>query len=299
MHDCGRVPERRGVRGGRSQQRRRTRQLPLRCSCPADYYGPRCATRHECLAEPCQNGGACSDAGTDASIVAGSYYCSCDGASGWDGVNCEGNVDECGSGPCQNGGACADGVNGYSCECASGSFCGGNCEDTDCDESMNIVEVKLSRSANHVSSRHGLCFDLSKLIDVCFQTLLYYADTFSTLATAVNAAGLAPMLSGAGPYTLFAPTNAAFAAVGGVRDWTYWADQLSYHVAAGHVLSSQLSNGMQIVTVEGACITFTIDQQHGVMLNGVATVTTADVECSNGVLHVIDAVLGLDASGHS
>ena len=118
----------------------------FRCSCPVDYYGPRCATRHECLAEPCQNGGACFDAGTDTSITAGTYYCSCDREGGWEGVNCEGNIDECESSPCRNGGACTDGVNGYTCDCGTDdindrsavttggmlNFCGENCDETDC-----------------------------------------------------------------------------------------------------------------------------------------------------------------------
>ena len=89
----------------------------FRCSCVGDYYGDRCGSAPECLSAPCQNGGVCADAFSDASIGAGTYYCSCAKALGWEGVNCEGNVDECGSSPCQNGGACADGVNGYSCEC--------------------------------------------------------------------------------------------------------------------------------------------------------------------------------------
>ena len=71
---------------------------------------------------------------------------------------------------------------------------------------------------------------------------------------------------------------------------------LTYHVAAGHVLSTDLTNGMQIPTVEGASITVTIDRR-GVLLNGVARVVTADVECSNGVAHVIDAVLSVPAAG--
>ena len=130
------------------------------------------------------------------------------------------------------------------------------------------------------------------------ETLVSMPDTFSTLVAAVTAAGLVPTLSGAGPFTVFAPTNAAFAALGQSTINSLLADPtgqlatiLTYHVAAGHVLSTQLHDGMQIPTVEGASITVTIDRRHGVMLNGVARVVTADVECSNGVAHVIDAVL--------
>ena len=129
------------------------------------------------------------------------------------------------------------------------------------------------------------------------ETLVSMPDTFSTLVTAVTAAGLVPTLSGAGPFTVFAPTNAAFAALGQSTIDSLLADPtgqlasiLTYHVAAGYVLSSQLNDGMQIPTVEGGSITVTIDSS-GVTLNGVATVIQADVECSNGVAHVIDAVL--------
>ena len=109
-------------------------------------------------------------------------------------------------------------------------------------------------------------------------------DTFSTLVTAVTTAGLAPTLSGAGPFTVFAPTNAAFDALGGaaiqslLADPVALADLLTYHVASGHVLSTQLTDGMMIPTVEGAPITVTIDGR-GVLLNGVARVVQADVEC--------------------
>ena len=129
------------------------------------------------------------------------------------------------------------------------------------------------------------------------ETLVSMPDTFSPLVAAVTAAGLAPTLSGAGPFTVFAPTNDAFAALGQSTINSLLADPtgqlasiLTYHVAAGHVLSSQLHDGMQIPTVEGESITVTIDSR-GVMLNGAARVTQADVECSNGVAHVIDTVL--------
>merc|ERR1740130_1796313 len=105
------------------------------------------------------------------------------------------------------------------------------------------------------------------------ETLVSMPDTFSTLVAAVTAAGLAPTLSGAGPFTVFAPTNDAFAALGQSTIDSLLADPtgqlatiLTYHVAAGHVLSTQLYDGEQIRTVEGASITVTIDGD-GVHLN--------------------------------
>jgi uncharacterized surface protein with fasciclin (FAS1) repeats len=119
----------------------------------------------------------------------------------------------------------------------------------------------------------------------------------STLVSAVQAADLVETLSSEGPFTVFAPTNDAFAALpAGTLDSLLLpenkqqlTDILTYHVVAGKVMSSDLSDGQVITTVNGATLTVSIAD--GVVKVGDATVTTADVEASNGVVHVIDAVL--------
>jgi uncharacterized surface protein with fasciclin (FAS1) repeats len=118
----------------------------------------------------------------------------------------------------------------------------------------------------------------------------------ATLEVAINAAELQGTLSGPGPFTLFAPTDAAFAALpGGVLDDLLddptgaLADVLLYHVLDSKVLSTDLSDGMTATTLEGSDITVTINQD-GIFIND-AKVTTADIETDNGVVHVIDAVL--------
>jgi uncharacterized surface protein with fasciclin (FAS1) repeats len=118
---------------------------------------------------------------------------------------------------------------------------------------------------------------------------------FSTLVTAVQAAGLAETLSGPGPYTVFAPTNAAFNALpAGTLD-TLLADPqgaltpvLTYHVVEGAVMSSDLASG-QVPTVNGAPVDVVVNGG-AVTVNG-ANVVTADIEASNGVMHVVDAAL--------
>lgn len=120
------------------------------------------------------------------------------------------------------------------------------------------------------------------------------AGTFNTLVAAVEAAGLAETLSGEGPFTVFAPTDEAFAALpegtveGLLADPEALAAILTYHVVAGKVMSTDLSNGMTAATVNGAEITIMIES--GVMVND-ANVIAADIEASNGVIHVIDKVL--------
>ncbi len=117
----------------------------------------------------------------------------------------------------------------------------------------------------------------------------------STLVTAVDAAGLVPTLQGDGPFTVFAPTNEAFGALpDGLLDQLLLpcnqdalSQVLTYHVVAGKVTSSDIAPG-DVATVEGQNVTLATDG--GVMVND-ATVTTADVEASNGVVHIIDAVL--------
>jgi uncharacterized surface protein with fasciclin (FAS1) repeats len=118
----------------------------------------------------------------------------------------------------------------------------------------------------------------------------------NTLEAAVIAAELADDLSGAGPFTVFAPTDAAFAALPAgtvealLEDPTgQLAQILLYHVLGAEVLSTDLTDGQVATTLEGSDITVTINAD-GVFING-AMVTVADIDASNGVIHVIDAVL--------
>ncbi len=121
-------------------------------------------------------------------------------------------------------------------------------------------------------------------------------DFLSTLVAAVQAGELVETLSGEGPFTVFAPTNDAFAALPeGTLDELLKPENkdqlvaiLTYHVVAGKVMSTDLSDGMTAVTVNGAEIT--IGTTDGVTVNG-ANVTAADIEAANGVVHVIDAVI--------
>jgi uncharacterized surface protein with fasciclin (FAS1) repeats len=121
--------------------------------------------------------------------------------------------------------------------------------------------------------------------------------SFKTLVAAVTAADLVATLSGPGPFTVFAPVDAAFAALpaGTVESLVQpenkgtLASILTYHVVAGQVLSTDLSNGMKAKTVNGGEITITIADGK-VKVNG-AHVVVADVATSNGVIHVIDGVL--------
>jgi uncharacterized surface protein with fasciclin (FAS1) repeats len=120
------------------------------------------------------------------------------------------------------------------------------------------------------------------------------ADT-TTLATAVEAAGLVETLEGEGPFTVFAPNNDAFAALpAGVLDKLIQPANLAalqqiltYHVVAANVPSSDVKDGT-VTTVEGQDIT--LDTSDGVKVND-AKVTKADLKASNGVVHVIDTVL--------
>jgi uncharacterized surface protein with fasciclin (FAS1) repeats len=126
------------------------------------------------------------------------------------------------------------------------------------------------------------------------------SEDHTTLATAVTLAGLVDALSGEGPFTVFAPTDAAFDALpDGLLD-ALIADPegdltkvLLYHVVAGNVLSGDLSDGQVITTLLGQELTVTIDG--GVFINDVGgnsvQVTVPDLEADNGVVHVVDGVL--------
>ena len=117
---------------------------------------------------------------------------------------------------------------------------------------------------------------------------------FSTLATALTAADLVETLQGDGPFTVFAPTDDAFAALNQtwltalLDDVTNLTKVLTYHVVSGSVMSTDLTDG-EVTTLEGTNVTIAIDGTN-VTVNGVL-VTTADIECSNGVIHIIGEVL--------
>lgn len=120
------------------------------------------------------------------------------------------------------------------------------------------------------------------------------AGTFTTLVAAVQAAGLVETLTSEGPFTVFAPTDEAFAALpagtveGLLADLPALTKILTYHVIAGKVMAADVVTLTSATTVEGSDVT--IDATDGVKING-AHVVTADIECDNGVIHVVDAVL--------
>jgi len=124
------------------------------------------------------------------------------------------------------------------------------------------------------------------------------AGSFNTLLAAVQAAGLTATLEGPGPFTVFAPTDAAFAALpaGTVENLLRPENRarltavLTYHVVAGDVRAAQVTGMTSATTVQGSNIAIRVANGH-VMLNDSATVTTADVAASNGVIHVIDHVI--------
>ena len=118
---------------------------------------------------------------------------------------------------------------------------------------------------------------------------------FSTLVAAITAAGLGDALSGAGPFTVFAPTNAAFEALpAGLLEKLLLPENkevltkiLTYHVVPAKVMAADVAAG-DVTTLEGSA--FAITTEGGVKVNA-SNVTATDVAASNGVIHVIDAVL--------
>lgn len=119
---------------------------------------------------------------------------------------------------------------------------------------------------------------------------------FSTLVAALQAAGLVETLSAEGPFTVFAPTNEAFAKLPAGTVESLLADipaltkVLTYHVVAGKVLAADVVTMTSAPTVEGQEVKIAV-VDGSVKLNETSTVTATDIEASNGVIHVIDSVL--------
>jgi uncharacterized surface protein with fasciclin (FAS1) repeats len=121
------------------------------------------------------------------------------------------------------------------------------------------------------------------------------AGDFKTLAAALQAAGLVETLKGPGPFTVFAPTDAAFAKLpagtveGLLKDREKLTSILTYHVVAGRVMAADVMTMKSAKTVQGGSLAVATSGA-GVTIDGVRVVKT-DIQCSNGVIHVIDAVL--------
>ena len=141
------------------------------------------------------------------------------------------------------------------------------------------------------ASIRKLAIKMADIVDVAVGN-----GSFGTLVTAVQAAGLVETLKGAGPFTVFAPTDAAFAALpaGTVEDLLKPENKekltaiLTYHVVAGKVTAADVVKLTSATTVNGQDVT--IDATSGVKINN-ATVIIPDVAADNGVIHAIDAVL--------
>jgi len=119
------------------------------------------------------------------------------------------------------------------------------------------------------------------------------AGSFNTLATALTAAGLVDTLKGKGPFTVFAPTDAAFAKIPKadldalLKDKAKLTAVLTYHVVSGKVMAADVKAG-KVKTVQGSELT--VSTMGGVMVDG-AKVTATDIVADNGVIHVIDSVI--------
>jgi len=166
---------------------------------------------------------------------------------------------------------------------------------------FNITTIKINDATvtkPNMEASNGVVHIINKVLlptNFIFPTIFEVAarNNFTTLMTALDAADLAATLKGDGPFTVFAPTNAAFAAVPNIsaimKDIPELKKILMYHVVEGEVLSSQLKDGDQFKTLEGQNVSITISGSD--VSVDKAKVVKANVVAGNGVIHVLDAVL--------
>ena len=168
--------------------------------------------------------------------------------------------------------------------------CGGDDSDVTPSSEATTAEVTTTEAPDEETTTEAPAEEATDIVAIASGN-----EDFSTLVAAVAAAGLVETLQGVGPFTVFAPTNDAFAALpAGLVDKLLLPENkdllvkiLTYHVVSGTVLAADVTAG-DVPTVEGQNITITTDM--GVKVNG-ATVTATDIIASNGVIHVIDAVI--------
>ncbi|MEB3311033.1 MAG: fasciclin domain-containing protein [Snowella sp.] len=155
----------------------------------------------------------------------------------------------------------------------------------------NAENCSQSKAASTVMAKTQAAASTATIVEVASSN-----DSFKTLVEAVKAADLVETLSGKGPFTVFAPTDKAFKALpkGTLESLLKPENKsklqkiLTYHVVSGEVTSNQIRPG-QVKTVEGSPVTVSI--KDGKVMVGSAKVTSADIDASNGVIHVIDQVL--------
>lgn len=155
-----------------------------------------------------------------------------------------------------------------------------------------LMTTALIFSANAVAGGHKSAKPEQDIVDTAIS-----AGSFNTLVAAVQAAELVEALKADGPYTVFAPTDEAFAALpeGTVESLLKPENQeqlqavLLYHVVSGKIMAADIGSGAQPATLQGATVDV-VGSASGVTVNG-ANVVSADVVTSNGVIHVIDAVI--------
>lgn len=155
-----------------------------------------------------------------------------------------------------------------------------------------IAALSLTLAASAVSARQADMKPTKDIVDTAVA-----AGSFKTLAAALTAAGLVPTLKGPGPFTVFAPTDEAFAKLpkGAVDDLLKPENKakltrlLTYHVVPGKVMAADVVKLKSAKTVSGDMISIKVVDKT-VMIDG-AKVTTADIAASNGVIHVIDTVI--------
>lgn len=169
------------------------------------------------------------------------------------------------------------------------SACGSDSNDADTTEAPAATEAPAGTEAPDTTD--DMAEEAGTIVDVAIAN-----GSFNTLVAAVTAAGLVETLSSPGPFTVFAPTDDAFAALPeGLVDCLLLPENidgltaiLTYHVVSGMVMSTDLTDG-PVATVQGEEVT--VDVTDGVVLNDGPTVIIADVPASNGVVHAIDGVL--------
>ena len=169
----------------------------------------------------------------------------------------------------------------------AGAACSDSSDESSADESTATTVAAADEATEAVEGA-------GTIVDVASD-----AGSFTTLLAAVEAAGLVDTLNGEGPFTMFAPTDDAFATA--LEDLDLTADELlasddlagilTYHVVPGNVLAADVVelDGQSVATVNGAEVAITVDGDTVMVDN--ATVTTTDIAATNGVIHIIDTVL--------